>query len=174
MKVVIDVNSSIKTRTNLCYNFHTFMLEPQLLPVIHYNLVRATESQREEVYFEPTKVCSLRKQWLNRYEQIKNKYWRALLNCFWMGFLLFLPAYMQSPGGIMISRSVEVTGALRRTQNNFTWGWRKYPDPRWKGECTQIYTHSQLYVTEKSSVWNKYAGNSSIPKSKHNNPLKTA
>lgn len=46
----------------------------------------------------------------------------GFLNCFWMGFLLFLPAYMQSPGGIMVMRSVEVTGALRRRQNvNFTW-----------------------------------------------------
>lgn len=43
-------------------------------------------------------------------------YLTALLNCFWMGFLLFLPAYMQSPGGIMILRSVEVTGALRVRQ----------------------------------------------------------
>lgn len=47
MKVVIDVKSSIKTHTNLCYNFHTFMLEPQLLPVIHYNL----ESQGREKKF---------------------------------------------------------------------------------------------------------------------------
>lgn len=47
-----------------------------------------------------------------------------LLNCFWMGFLLFLPAYMQSPGGIMILRSVEVTGALRMTQSNFQAGER--------------------------------------------------
>lgn len=46
-------------------------------------------------------------------------YLKVLLNCFWMGFLLFLPAYMQSPGGIMVVRSVDVTGALRETQTGF-------------------------------------------------------
>lgn len=31
-----------------------------------------------------------------------------ILSCFWMGFLLFLPAYRQSPGGIMMFGPVAI------------------------------------------------------------------
>lgn len=163
---VLHLKLKVNINWNLRRYFHTFMLPPLnnflwfCIIYLLLNIQNIWVSWKFSLHITRTE----KKQQQNVQPFASQRWFREhmkqrLLNCFWMGFLLFLPAYMQSPGGIMILRSVEVTGALRRKHRdvNFTCDWRE-------NTCVRPWALKQVQTcTLKVILWVKCAVNPCIP-----------